>query len=103
MMHTTEVEEALMLKTMAEEVEALIEKGNNMLMMMDTIHQGVGSNVKADDQSQKSPEGVPPTYEDVVAPLFTLPIIAKLPDDNKALDGLTKLKEAALLDAERTV
>nr|KAJ0198322.1 hypothetical protein LSAT_V11C700369680 [Lactuca sativa] len=116
-----------------------------------------GSNVKADDQSHKSPEGVPPTYEDVVAPLFTLPIawrvpkvlrplyesptilaqkttmmlmglnlsfgngfapvdenlklieyllqskIAKLPDDNKALDGLTKSKEAALLDAERTV
>ncbi|CAI9286116.1 unnamed protein product [Lactuca saligna] len=59
MMHTIEVEEALMLKTMAEEVEALIE----------------GSNVKANDQSQKSPEGVPPTYEDVVAPLFTLPII----------------------------
>nr|KAJ0193562.1 hypothetical protein LSAT_V11C800398170 [Lactuca sativa] len=29
--------------------------------------------------------------------------IAKLPDDNKALDGLTKSKEAALLDAERTV
>ncbi|XP_023748752.1 clathrin interactor EPSIN 2 [Lactuca sativa] len=26
-----------------------------------------GSNVKADDQSQKSPEGVPPSYEDAVA------------------------------------
>lgn len=42
MMHTTEVEEALMLKTMAEEVEVLIEKGINMLMMMkDIILQGV--------------------------------------------------------------
>ena len=29
--------------------------------------------------------------------------IAKLQDDNKALDRLTKSKEAALLDAERTV
>lgn len=29
--------------------------------------------------------------------------IAKLQDDNKALDRLTKSKEAALIDAERTV
>lgn len=29
--------------------------------------------------------------------------IAKLQDDNKALDRLTKSKEAALLDDERTV
>lgn len=29
--------------------------------------------------------------------------IAKLQDDNKALDRLTKSKEAALLEAERTV
>ena len=29
--------------------------------------------------------------------------IAKLQDDNRALDRLTKSKEAALLDAERTV
>jgi uncharacterized protein YaaN involved in tellurite resistance len=29
--------------------------------------------------------------------------IAKLQDDNRALDRLTKQKEAALLDAERTV
>lgn len=29
--------------------------------------------------------------------------IAKLQDDNKALDRLTKTKEAALVDAERTV
>ena len=29
--------------------------------------------------------------------------IGKLQDDNKALDRLTKSKEAALLDAERTV
>ena len=29
--------------------------------------------------------------------------IAKLPDDNKALDRLTKSKEAALLEAEKTL
>lgn len=43
--------------------------------------------------------------------IFILPLIthlnslqiAKLQDDNKALDRLTKSKEAALLEAERTV
>lgn len=45
------------------------------------------------------------TYEDTF--LLTLCSIffqtVKLQDDNKALDRLTKSKEAALLDAERTV
>ncbi|CAI9302455.1 unnamed protein product [Lactuca saligna] len=69
-----------------------------------------GSNVKADDQSQKSPEGawrVPkvlrPLYESPTILAQKTMMISKLPDNNKALDGLTKSKEAALLDAERTV
>ncbi|KAK3027409.1 hypothetical protein RJ639_042088, partial [Escallonia herrerae] len=49
-----------------------------------------------------------PPIEAILAPLEAEPKlarqeIAKLQDDNKALDRLTKSKEAALLDAERTV
>ncbi|XP_022726706.1 microtubule-associated protein 70-2-like [Durio zibethinus] len=49
-----------------------------------------------------------PPIEAILAPLeaelkLARQEIAKLQDDNKALDRLTKSKEAALLDAERTV
>ncbi|XP_073139167.1 microtubule-associated protein 70-1-like isoform X2 [Henckelia pumila] len=49
-----------------------------------------------------------PPIEAILAPLeaelkLARQEIAKLQDDNKALDRLTKLKEAALLEAERTV
>ncbi|CAN4089583.1 unnamed protein product [Withania somnifera] len=49
-----------------------------------------------------------PPIEAILAPLeaelkIARQEIAKLQDDNKALDRLTKSKEAALLDAERTV
>ncbi|XP_022972406.1 microtubule-associated protein 70-4-like [Cucurbita maxima] len=49
-----------------------------------------------------------PPIEDIVAPLEAEPKlarqeIAKLQDDNKALDHLTKSKEATLVDAKRTV
>ncbi|XWS22883.1 hypothetical protein CRYUN_Cryun29cG0074200 [Craigia yunnanensis] len=49
-----------------------------------------------------------PPIEAILAPLeaelkLVRQEIAKLQDDNKALDRLTKSKEAALLDAERTV
>ncbi|KAI3700078.1 hypothetical protein L2E82_44693 [Cichorium intybus] len=49
-----------------------------------------------------------PPIEAILAPLeaelkLTRQEIAKLQDDNKALDRLTKSKEAALLEAERTV
>ncbi|EPS60605.1 hypothetical protein M569_14198, partial [Genlisea aurea] len=49
-----------------------------------------------------------PPIEAILAPLeaelkLSRQEIAKLQDDNKALDRLTKSKEAALLDAERTV
>lgn len=40
--------------------------------------------------------------ENYISLLLSLQI-AKLQDDNKALDRLTKSKEAALLEAERTV
>ncbi|XP_073029075.1 LOW QUALITY PROTEIN: microtubule-associated protein 70-2-like [Primulina eburnea] len=49
-----------------------------------------------------------PPIEAILAPLeaelkLVRQEIAKLQDDNKALDWLTKLKEAALLEVERTV
>ncbi|PSR84872.1 Microtubule-associated protein like, partial [Actinidia chinensis var. chinensis] len=49
-----------------------------------------------------------PPFEAILAPLeaelkLARQEIAKLQDDNKALDRLTKSKEAALLEAERTV
>nr|GMC88626.1 microtubule-associated protein 70-1-like isoform X1 [Ipomoea batatas] len=49
-----------------------------------------------------------PPIEAIIAPLeaelkLTRMEVAKLQDDNRALDRLTKSKEAALLDAERTV
>lgn len=49
-----------------------------------------------------------PPIEAIIAPLeaelkLTRSEIAKLQDDNRALDRLTKSKEAALLEAERTV
>ncbi|GMY19472.1 Microtubule-associated protein 70-2 [Fagus crenata] len=45
-----------------------------------------------------------PSIEAIIAPLEAeLKLATKLQDDNRALDRLTKSKEAALLEAERTV
>ncbi|KAI7993574.1 Microtubule-associated protein 70-1 [Camellia lanceoleosa] len=83
-----------------EELTEELARVEEKLKLTESLLESKGSCCSKDDDM--------PPIEAILAPLeaelkIARQEIAKLQDDNKALDRLTKSKEAALLDAERTV